>query len=182
MQHRRRILLINRKFQLKFTLFVCSWVVILSLALPLGLRASLSRFLEILSKTVNPEALQQIESFHYEVFRVYGVALLIAVGILFWLCIILSHRIAGPVYRIQSALERWKRGNVEHHLALRKDDHFEDLAKAYNEAANEYIELRNQVRAGCEKLEGIGRELDMKHRTQIQEIIGDLQCGNQKKS
>lgn len=182
MQHRRRILIINRKFQLKFTLFVCSWVAILSFALPLGLNAGIDAFIEKLTPHVTPEVIRQVKDFHTNIFQVYGVAALIGLGILFWLCLLLSHRTAGPVYRIQSALERWKRGNVEHQLALRKDDHFTELATAYNEAAHEFIELRNQVRQSCEKLEELSRDLDLKHRTQVHEIIGGLQWSHEKKS
>ena len=182
MQHQRRILLINRKFQLKFSIFICLWVAILSLALPFGLHSEMHSFMQVLSRSASPEALQQIQNFYSGMFRVYIAAVCIAVGILFWLCLVLSHRIAGPMYRIQTALERWKRGNIEHHLKLRKDDHFKELADAYNDAALEYIELRNQVRKVCEKLETLSQDLDMKHRAQIHEMTGDLQCSNPKKS
>jgi methyl-accepting chemotaxis protein len=180
MQHRRRRLLVNRKFQLKFTLFVCSWVAILSLALPLGLKAGVGALIEKLALTGSPELVHQIESFHSNLFRVYSLAALIGIGILFWLCLVLSHRIAGPVYRVQTALERWKRGNVESRLGVRKDDHFQELGAAYNEAASEFVELRNQVRDACKKLEGLSSDLDVKHRTQIHEIIGGLTWSHEK--
>ena len=178
MQQSRRTLLINRKFQLKFTLFVCSWVLILSLSLPFGLWAGLNGLTENLAKNLSPEALQQIQKFHLQVFQVYSLAALIATAVLFWMCLILSHRIAGPIFRIQTAMNRWKRGNIEHQLKLREHDHFQELADAYNASAQEYIDLRNQVRESCEKLEFMAKELELKHRTQVQEIVGGLQCGN----
>jgi methyl-accepting chemotaxis protein len=182
MQHRRRILLINRKFQLKFTLFVFTWVLIISLALPLSLKTGLKQLLETLAPKIPIEALHQIEHFHDQIFAVYSVAALVAASILFWLCFLLSHRIAGPIYRIQIALERWTRGNIERNLKLRKHDHFKELADAYNGAAAEYSDFRNQVRVSCDQLELISRDLELKHRTQIQDIIGGMRCDNENKS
>lgn len=46
--------------------------------------------------------------------------------------VILSHRIAGPVYRLQRSLEEIRRGNLTLHVRLRRKDEFGELAADVN--------------------------------------------------
>jgi methyl-accepting chemotaxis protein len=146
MHQRRRNLIINKRFQLKFCVFVCFWMLVLKY------------FGAFLPATI----------------LVFVGALLTA--------LIISHRIAGPVYRIETALERWKNGNVESNLHLRTGDEFQKLADAYNAAAHEYVSLRNQMRNTSKFLHTLADDLEPKHRAQIQEMIGELECRIEKKT
>ena len=62
--------------------------------------------------------------------------LIVSLSLLFLLCLLLSHRIAGPAYRISVALDRMATGDLCVHVKLRDTDLLTDLADAVN-AANQ---------------------------------------------
>jgi methyl-accepting chemotaxis protein len=146
MQQRRRNLIINKRFQLKFCIFVCFWMLLLKF------------------------------------FGAFLLAALLIFGAALATSLFISHRIAGPVYRIEKALERWKNGNVEANLRLRGGDEFLPLAEAYNGAAGEFVRLRNQMRATAQFLKTLSEDLEPKHRAQLNEAIGELECSIEKKT
>ena len=49
--------------------------------------------------------------------------------------IILSHRIAGPLYRFEKSLADMSKGNLSKRIALRRTDQLRDLQSALNECA-----------------------------------------------
>jgi methyl-accepting chemotaxis protein len=146
MHQRRRNLIIHKKFQLKFCIFVIFWMLALKFLAPF-LPATTLIFIAAVATSI-----------------------------------FISHRIAGPIYRIEKALERWKNGNVEANLQLRTGDEFQNLADAYNKAAAEFVKLRNQIRVTSVQLETFAQDLEPKHRAQMKEIIGELECHIEKKS
>lgn len=44
-----------------------------------------------------------------------------------------SHRMAGPVYRLEESIKSIIAGNLDFHIRLRKNDEFKELADALNE-------------------------------------------------
>jgi nitrogen fixation/metabolism regulation signal transduction histidine kinase len=61
--------------------------------------------------------------------------LLIVVPFVIWLAVILSHKVAGPLVRIQAALVRMTNGNYDVNLRLRKADALVELAESVNRLA-----------------------------------------------
>lgn len=57
------------------------------------------------------------------------VCLIVSVGS----ALVLSHRIAGPAYRLQRSLHRVTAGDLDFRVALRRNDCFEDLSESFNE-------------------------------------------------
>ncbi len=49
--------------------------------------------------------------------------------------IIYSHRLAGPLYRVEKALHEIGQGDLTHRIKLRKNDQLEDLAQSLNRFA-----------------------------------------------
>ena len=74
------------------------------------------------------------------------VVLLIAVSIVIFMTIRLTHRVCGPVYRIMQTLESWKKGESVY-IRLRDGDAFPELAQSLNET---YDILRQGVGVGVE--------------------------------
>lgn len=149
---------------------------ILALVFPSVIYSSIDAFARIVSKKVDATTLLAVQNFQAEMITVTTIFMIVFGVTIFLISLFLSHRIAGPVYRVQSALDRWKRGNVERNITLRKFDHFEDLAATYNEAADQVFKLREQANISAEKLEKISEELEPKHKAQLKELIGELQC------
>jgi len=54
--------------------------------------------------------------------------------------IFISHRIAGPIYKIKSVIDEMARGSIPSRIFLRKNDEFKELA----ESVNNLIEYLNE--------------------------------------
>ena len=61
--------------------------------------------------------------------------LLLLCGMIAWGSIYLSHKIAGPLYRIQWGLEELQKGNVDTRIKLRQGDEARFMAEQFNETA-----------------------------------------------
>jgi methyl-accepting chemotaxis protein len=61
-----------------------------------------------------------------------GLMLIVSVFLLFLLCVLVSHRIAGPANRISHALDRMAQGDLCVHVKLRDADLLTELAEAVN--------------------------------------------------
>jgi signal transduction histidine kinase len=51
----------------------------------------------------------------------------------FFICVFFSHKIAGPLYKMQKHLKLIREGNNTHKLFFRKGDYFPELADDLNE-------------------------------------------------
>jgi methyl-accepting chemotaxis protein len=134
MLYKRARILINRKFQLKFAFFVCSWIFALSMVYPIIIYNIFEYFLRIFSTgqhlTLTVDRVKIIEN---QILMVLGVVQLLFLGVTFILTIFLSHRIAGPVYKLRRALDEVSGGNFDQRLTFRKNDHFLELQDTFND-------------------------------------------------
>jgi hypothetical protein len=60
--------------------------------------------------------------------RIWPAVLFVLAGVFFY-TLIFSHRIAGPIYRINRVLEMMLRGEYPKSIILRKGDHFQETAE-----------------------------------------------------
>jgi signal transduction histidine kinase len=156
-RHRRRQYLISRRFQIKYIslillfmfgtaivtgymVYVTTWVMFgekLAAVYPQGL------LLEVV-KNVNMVLLLRL---------IFLSPLVILVGL------ILSHRIAGPIYRIREQLKKIRRGDYEADIRLREKDELKDLADEVNELSGNLGRARNErlstLRSLSEKMDGL---------------------------
>jgi len=63
--------------------------------------------------------------------------LLLVTPIVAFIAILLSHRVAGPLFRIERFLKSVAKGNLGMKLRLRREDELQDLAEAINEMTND---------------------------------------------
>jgi len=140
----RKKYLINTKFQLKYTglillfMFVVAWLtgytVYYTGWLLMGEKLSAvypqGRLVAIM-RTVNFTLLLRL-------------ALITPLVVV--ISIILSHRIAGPVFRIGKYLKSIASGDLSAKLHLRKNDELQDLAEAINEMTGELKSRVNKVK------------------------------------
>lgn len=180
MKHRRKTLLIDRYFQIRFSLFVTSWVLVLTLVFPSILYSSIDAFLRILSRKVDIHTLQGIQNFQAEIVSAIIFFMVVVAVLIFLISLYVSHRVAGPVYKIRNALEGWKEGQVATHLTLRKADYFSELAEAYNEAADQHTRTQDGIQKSCDQLSKLSQSLEPQHQAQVKEIVSNLLCFSKK--
>jgi signal transduction histidine kinase len=80
--------------------------------------------------------------------------------------LVLSSKIAGPIYRIQRFLRRVSRGNYENRLKLREKDELQDLAEELNHLVSK---LRSERNGRQKKIDVVKQETDELEKTVITE-------------
>ncbi len=131
MQDQRRILLIDPKFQLKFCLFVTLAMMVTILPYPW----ILYDIFEHVTKIVAPYSNEKAETFRdmqtQMLFVIFSIHLMI-LSLFVCFSVFVSHKIAGPIYKIRKHLKDIKDKRVFKELNLRRGDYFQDLAEQCN--------------------------------------------------
>lgn len=140
MKYRRSNILINRKFQFKFAFFVCSWIFILSMIYPIIIYNLFEYFLKFVPAQT-PEMVLRMRDVQGQVIMLLAMLQLVFLAITFLISIFLSHRIAGPLYKLRKALDEISRGNFDQRITFRKNDHFTELQDTFNEMS-EHLAIR----------------------------------------
>lgn len=125
---RRRILLIDRKFQYA----LIGRLLLVQLLLLLVTVVALWTFLDSEIGTTLSRAHITVTSVRELLWPVLatiaGVNALVAIGITFVVVLVASHRIAGPLYRVQSALSALEQGDLAPLTSIREHDQTGPLA------------------------------------------------------
>lgn len=132
MAYRRRIFLINRKFQFRFSFYVSSWLIALSFVYPLIIFQLFDFFLKYLAADPNAPDIASLLATRQNLFSLLVLMQIVLVGVTFLLSIFLSHRIAGPLFKLKRFFAEAATGKLTGPLHFRKTDHFHDVAEDYN--------------------------------------------------
>ena len=129
---RRRNYFIKKRFQTSFFLRFVG-LLLLEAALIAGLFLYAARGTITTGYHGSAFAVEQTARF----FFVNLVLLTLIIGIAVGLCgmvvfTVLSHRIAGPLYRFEKSLEEIAEGNLAHRCRLRKNDQLDELSQSLN--------------------------------------------------
>lgn len=79
--------------------------------------------------------------------RIWPAVLVVLVGV-FGYTLLLSHRIAGPIHRINQVLKGMIRGEYPERIALRKGDHFQRTAELLETLSNQLAGRREEGAPG----------------------------------
>lgn len=131
--YKRTIYLINPGFQIKFSVFVTSLVFISSLIYPAVIYETYTRVAEAIS---DPILKQKFLQSKIDLIQLLVLFELIFTALVFVICIFQSHKIAGPLYKLQRFLKDLREGNSQRKLVFRKGDNFKELADDYNLAVD----------------------------------------------
>jgi signal transduction histidine kinase len=128
----RKIYLINPKFQIRFSLYVCLLVFLTSIIYPFSIY-------ELMNSIITHFALRNPEiSTYYSNKRDALIIFLILLHLgftclTFFICVFFSHKIAGPLYKLQKHLKLIRDENYGDKLFFRKGDYFQELADDVND-------------------------------------------------
>lgn len=163
MKNRRKIFLIDSSFQLKFVFYVSSWTLALSMAFPLMIHQLFEFFRRF--ALVDPMAAPVALIYQTEKQIIW----LLILGQVLFLCVIsfvsffMSHRIAGPLYKLRRFVERLRSGQLIEELNFRQTDYFPELADGFNSM---FRETQKRLAMESEKKSHAAQSL--------QKIIDDL--------
>ncbi|OHD66968.1 MAG: hypothetical protein A2096_15640 [Spirochaetes bacterium GWF1_41_5] len=151
-KYKRKNYLVNKSFQFRFIIKVFFSVFIMIGLLATGILYVNTQSLKISGKTAEVGArsfLQQhkivtepgeiikntrqnLTSNIIIIFLLTVVITAVMVGVIF---LIFTHRIAGPVYRVQQTIIKFGAGNLASRVVLREKDEMQDIADAFNKTA-----------------------------------------------
>ncbi len=132
MRNKRKIFFTNKKFQLRFCFYTCSWLLVLGLIFPIMIEQIFNWFLVFARLdpiAAPPEKLSLIKQ---EVSYILLSMEAFIVVCTFFICIFISHKIAGPIYKLKKYFQRAKLGHLNLEIHFRKNDGFEELADSFN--------------------------------------------------
>ncbi len=133
MPYRRSVLLINPKFQLRYSLYVCSWLVGLSLIYPLIIYSLFELFIGRIGTGVKIPV-ERMDAMKHEILILLVILQALFLCVTFLISLFVSHRIAGPIHKVKMFLKEVHEGRIRADMRLRKGDHFQDVAEHFNSA------------------------------------------------
>lgn len=134
--YRRNLVLINKPFQFRFAIYVCSWLVALSFIYPLIVYNLFDYFIRFAASDPNGPSLAGLKQTRSEVIWLLALTQVAFLGMTFLISLFMSHRIAGPLHKLRAGFEEVKKGNFDFSLHFRKKDHFSELAEHFNEVVD----------------------------------------------
>ncbi len=175
----RKKYLIDRRFQLRFCFYICSWLLALSMAYPLiisNLFDWLIRYARLDPFAAPPLVLYATKD---QIFRLLILLQFFFLVMTFLLNIFISHRIAGPVHKLRVLFKNAARGRLNHQIQFRKGDHFIPLADQSNQALGEIRQIlgANSAKAAqaISKLESTLEKMQPASSHQLKKVIATLQ-------
>ena len=132
MGYTRKIYLINKEFQLRFAFYVCSWLIALSFAYPLIISNLFDYFLGYLALDPSGPALVTIEKTRSDLLWLLLLMQVVLLSFTFLISIFMSHKIAGPLYKLNKTMREIAEGKIDQNLAFRKKDYFRELVPSFN--------------------------------------------------
>ncbi|RYZ78408.1 MAG: methyl-accepting chemotaxis protein [Proteobacteria bacterium] len=142
-----------------------SWITALSFIYPTLIFELYNSFYRYMSKDPNGPLLSVLKENRQEMIFWLVVMQVFFLMMTFFITIFMSHRIAGPLYKLGKALNELRNGNLSK-IYFRKFDHFKELADDYNLAVEslkdsvQVIELHVEKALAANPNEAARKELE----------------------
>lgn len=126
-KYKRSIFIVNPSFQYKFSFFVCFLVFVTSLIYP----ATIIEVYDTIA-AMQPSKSTELLEMRDRLLWLLALIEFSLLGIIFVISIFISHRIAGPIYKLKQYLKSSMTATEFQELNFRKGDYFTDLAQDVN--------------------------------------------------
>ena len=173
--YKRRQYFIDRKFQSDYIIKFCALVVLGGL-LTIGLLYLLAMRSTTVSIVDSRVVVRSTADFLLPLLvqTVAVVTILIGIAVMV-VAVLLSHKIAGPLYRFQKEIKNLENGDFTTEFRIRKMDQLQDLAENFNQMIKKTREELTQLKTNFislkEKIDGISeQELSENKRHALSEM------------
>ncbi len=139
MAENRNIFIINPGFQYRFCLIICSIVFVGSLIYPITIWDLFNNFINMAPE----QNVEQLSASRDQLIWILMAIQLSFIGLVFALCLYMSHRIAGPMYKVSKYLREIRAGGALYPLTFREHDQFKEVAVEINETI-EYLTQKSE--------------------------------------
>lgn len=182
-QHRRRIILIDKKFQYRFAFYIVSWLFALSLIYPALISSLFDFFLKYAAMDPNGPTMSALTRTRSELLTIVILLQLVFLLVTVLISLFLSHRIAGPIYKLKMFLTKAKEGDLRSRLQFRKADHFMEVAGLYNEMTDGLTDLieqdRSRIAQAIQTLERTGNQVPSDGKKAFEEALNLLRAARE---
>lgn len=128
MANHRRSYIINPKFQYKFSFIICSLIFIGSLIYPITIYDLFDYIIQM-----NPTSATEHASHRNNLIQFLILMQIGFIGIVFVFCLFISHKIAGPLYKLSQHLQSLRETGEIKILKFRTGDNFPEIAEEIND-------------------------------------------------
>jgi methyl-accepting chemotaxis protein len=176
--YKRSVFLINKSFQIRFCLYVCSWLIALSAVYPIVVYNLFGYLIRYVSLDPFGPPLEGILKTRTEVLWLLVVFQLVFALATFLISIFISHRIAGPLFKLGRFMDTARGGNLKEKLTFRKTDHFQDLAIRYNEMVDGLRVIvgknQEQITSATKQVEAALKGASPESRRELESALASL--------
>ncbi len=144
---KRSFFLIDRPFQIKYALFLSLVGGLIAALFGSHIFYFLHEYFKVFMPDYqnNPSAIQFVLTEQKSILIYLAVLTLLVMSLLFFIGIIVTHRMAGPVMVIRKKMEDLCGDNFSARVRLRKGDEFVTLARTFNELAG-HLDKKNKTK------------------------------------
>ena len=153
MSRKRRRYIIKKTFQVKYTAIILCFIFLTAFISCAAIYFALYPYLSEKLANVYPQGRLVTVLKNAQINA--SVSTLILLPLAAWFGIILSHRIAGPWYRLENILKLMAKGNFATEVKLRKNDELHSLADAINDATRNLRETTLKTHDQLEALDSV---------------------------
>lgn len=136
--YKRNIFVTKPAFQYKFAVFVCFLALLTSVIYPWTIYDLYEKII-----LLNPSNSSSIEQNRQSLLLLLALIEFGILGVTFIVCIFISHKIAGPLYKLQNFLSAIRHGGPVSNLSFRKGDNFPEIAEEINQTIEYFVQQRH---------------------------------------
>jgi len=138
----RKNYLIKKAFQFRYAFIITFFILFTSAVSSAAVYVSIFPYLSEKLANVYPQARLVVLLRYANIKALFSTIVIVPLGI--WLSLILSHRVAGPWYRLEVLLRAMTKGDLSRDIQLRKNDELQSLAVLLNEVIGNLREVANE--------------------------------------
>ena len=105
---------------------------------------------------------------------VMAACLVVTLGITFFFGMFISHRMAGPVFRMQRTLKEMSEGNLRGYIQLRDKDDFKGLAEQINNVTTSYKDRFRELKDLSKALESGDIEMHKEQVSKLNKVLSSV--------
>jgi ABC-type multidrug transport system fused ATPase/permease subunit len=171
--YKRSIFIVDPKFQLKFSLFMCFIIMISSMFYPLVIYQLFSSISERF-----PQSAGSLDDLK-ENLKMLLILWQLGFGIAtFIIAVLFTHKVAGPMYKLKKYLAGLRNGTAEDKLYFRSGDYFKEVADEVNETVGFFQERFQEdsvyINETISYLKNLKQTVPDDKRVVIDEIVNKL--------
>ena len=172
--YKRKIFIVNKKYQFRY-LFIIISTMLISVA-----SVYFTTFYVIWNKVIDefffvPEASKKLAEIFVQTSQLLVIPIILLAVIFTAIGIILSHKVAGPIFRVERVAQELSKGNLDIKVKFRKGDELHELADSLNEMITGIRSIVKEDKDITEKLIKISDKLteDVNKEKSIKKDVKD---------